>query len=100
MTHKWFRKQLVSQLVSNNPTNTVNKVGRPSVMPQQLERLTAKHFISKLRGTGKKTNIARLCKVCNEAQKNNVDNTIQKRKRAGHEISYECKDCNVSHPLI
>jgi hypothetical protein len=65
-------------------------------MPQQLERLTAKHFISKLRGTGKKTNIARLCKVCNEAEKNNVDNTIQKRKRAGHETSYECKDCNVS----
>jgi hypothetical protein len=96
MTHKLFRKQLVSQLVSNNPTNTVNKVGRPSVMPQQLERLTAKHFISKLRGTGKKTNIARLCKVCNEAEKNNVDNTIQKRKRAGHETSYECKDCNVS----
>jgi hypothetical protein len=31
--------------------NTVNKVGRPSVAPQQLERLTAKHFISKLRGT-------------------------------------------------
>jgi hypothetical protein len=78
MTHKLFRKQLVSQLVSNSPTNTVNKVGRPSVMPQQLERLTAKHFISKLRGTGKKTNIARLCKVCNEAEKNNVDNTIQK----------------------
>ena len=35
MTHKWFRKQLVSQLVSNNPTNTVNKAGRPSVAPQQ-----------------------------------------------------------------
>jgi hypothetical protein len=33
--------------------------------------------------------------VCNEAEKNNVDNTIQKRKRAGHE-TYECKDCNVS----
>jgi hypothetical protein len=96
MTHKLFRKQLVSQLVSNNPTNTVNKVGRPSVAPQQLERLTAKHFISRLRGTGKKINIARLCKVCNEAEKNNVDNTIQKRKRAGHETSYECKDCNVS----
>jgi hypothetical protein len=48
MTHKLLRKQLVSQLVSNNPTNTVNKVGRPSVAPQQLEILTAKHFISKL----------------------------------------------------
>ena len=56
MTHKLFRKQLVSQLVSNNPANTVNKVGRPSVA--QLERLTAKHFISKLRGTGKKTMLA------------------------------------------
>jgi hypothetical protein len=27
-------------------------------VPQQLERLTAKHFISKLRGTGKKINTA------------------------------------------
>jgi hypothetical protein len=36
MTHKLFRKQLVSHLVSNNPTNTVNKVGRPSVAPQNL----------------------------------------------------------------
>jgi hypothetical protein len=41
-----FRKQVVSQLVSHNPTNTVNKVGKPSVAPQQLERLTGKHFIS------------------------------------------------------
>jgi hypothetical protein len=37
MTHKLFRKQLVSQLVSNNPTNTVNNVGRPPVAPQQFD---------------------------------------------------------------
>ena len=32
MTHKLFRKQLVSQLVSNNLTNTVNKVGSASAV--------------------------------------------------------------------
>ncbi|XP_071129298.1 piggyBac transposable element-derived protein 4-like [Mytilus edulis] len=94
ITHKAFRRQLITELVSNNPIES-DKVGRPS--NAKLERLSERHFISRIVGVGKKKNIARLCKVCNEAEKNNVNmNNLQKRKRPGHETCYECRECNVS----
>jgi hypothetical protein len=57
------------------------KAGRPVKAPQQLERLTGRHFISRIKTNGNKGNLARLCKVCNEAERNNADLSAQKRKR-------------------
>ena len=98
VTHRLFRRKLVSELISSNPMELVVRPGRPSATPQQLERLCGRHFISKIKPTGKKTNITRLCTVCNEAEKYNTctDNSAKKRKRAGRETSYECSDCKVS----
>jgi hypothetical protein len=45
----------------------VVRAGRPVKAPQQLERLTGRHFISRIKTNGKKRNLASLCKVCNEA---------------------------------
>ena len=97
ITHRIFRRTLISELISNNPVGVISKAGRPSVNPQQLERLTARHFISKIVGSGKKKNIARLCVVCNKAEQTNTEvDPEHKRRRPGHETKYECKDCNVA----
>ena len=96
VTHRSFRKKLVNELIENNPVDNVVRVGRPIKTPQQLERLTGRHFATKIHGSGKKSNIARLCKVCNEAERSSADLSANKRKRPGHETRFECKDCNVS----
>lgn len=96
ITHRTFRRKLVTELIENNPTQLNVRVGRPVKAPQQLARLSGRHFPSKIKGTGKKGNISRLCKVCNEAERNNADLSANKRRRPGHETRYECKDCNVS----
>jgi hypothetical protein len=54
---------------------------------KQLERLTGRHFISKIKTNGKKRNLARFCKVCNEAERNNAELSAQKRKRPSHETA-------------
>jgi hypothetical protein len=51
----------------------VVRAGRPVKALQQLERLTGRHFISRIKTNGKKRNLARLCKVCNEAERNNAE---------------------------
>jgi uncharacterized protein YhaN len=72
------------------------RAGRPVKAPQQLERLTGRHFISRKKTNGKQRNLASLCKVCNEAERNNAELSAQKRQRPGHETAYECQVCNVS----
>ena len=74
----------------------VVRAGRPVKAPQQLERLAGRHFISRIKTNGKKRNLARFCKVCNEAERNNGELSAQKRKRPSHETAYECQVCNVS----
>jgi hypothetical protein len=96
ITHRVFRKKLVTELVQNNDMAVVVRAGRPVKAPQQLERLTGRHFISRIKTNGNKGNLARLCKVCNEAERNNAELSAQKRKRPGHETAYECQVCNVS----
>jgi hypothetical protein len=80
ITHRVFRKKLVTELVQNNAMAVVVRAGRPVKAPQQLERLTGRHFISRIKTNGKKRNLARLCKVCNEAERNNAELSAQKRK--------------------
>lgn len=94
MTHRMFRKKLVSELLSKNPmpNEATVKAGRPTLAPKQLERLTGRHFLSKIERSEKKATVTRLCAVCNHAEP--VKDGSKKRKR--HETSYECKDCNVS----
>jgi hypothetical protein len=60
---------------------------------QQLERLIGRHFISRIKTNGKKRKLASLCKVYNEAKRNNAELNAQKRKRPGHETAYECQVC-------
>jgi rubrerythrin len=55
-----------------------------------------RHFIYRIKTNGKKRNLARLCKVCNETERSNAELSAQKRKRPGHETVYECQVCNVS----
>jgi hypothetical protein len=54
----------------------VVRVRRPVKAPQQLERLIGRHFISRIKTNGKKRNLAHLCKVCNEADRNHALKTI------------------------
>lgn len=94
--HRVFRRKLISELISDNPSHLSVKAGRPRVNQQQLERLTSRHFITKIVGVGKKRDIARLCTVCNNAERSMArEDPEHKRKRPGHETKYECKDCNV-----
>ena len=96
LSHTVFRKRFVTELVQNNAMAVVVRVRRPVKAPQQLERLIGRHFISRIKTNGKKRNLARFCKVYNEAERNNAELSAQKRKRPGHETVYECQVCNVS----
>ena len=55
--------KLVTELVQNNAIAVMVRAGRPVKAPQQLECLTGRHFISRIKTNGKKRNLARLCKV-------------------------------------
>jgi hypothetical protein len=58
----------------------VVRARRPVKAPQQLEHLTGRHFISRIKTNDKKRNLAHLCKVCNEADRNHAELSAQKRK--------------------
>jgi hypothetical protein len=68
-----FRKNLVTELVQNNAMAVVVRVGRPVKAPQQLERLSGRHFISRIKTNGKNRNLARLCKVCKHRNSQNME---------------------------
>jgi hypothetical protein len=51
----------------------VVRAGRHVKAPQQLERLTGRHFISRKKTNGKKRNLARLCKVVKHRNSQNME---------------------------
>jgi hypothetical protein len=67
--HMQFRDLVAffSEHLVLNDMAVVVRVGRPVKAPQQLERLTGRHFISRVKTNGKKRNLARFCKVYNES---------------------------------
>ena len=82
-----FRRQVTSLLVADGGVLERKKLGRPSKQSQEnLLRLSARHFPSKVQPKGKKRNPARKCAVCNVPRKDS-------RNRV--ESTYECEQCNV-----
>lgn len=70
--------------------------GRPPTMnePDTILRLQpGRHTPVHIVGEGKKTNISRMCTVCEAAEKSKYqkENPGQKRKRYGHETRYQCR---------
>jgi len=95
-SHTDFRLAVIRQIV--NESVSFDNV-RNRVTADDFERLTGKHFISKIPvpENHKKKSIQRICKVCSTAERQFFRrNGEPKRKRAGHETIYECKLCNVS----
>lgn len=95
MLFRVFRRKLVSQLVEKSTVaGSISKsVGRPSA--KNLERLSGRHFLSKIQPTGTKQNVTRRCIVCTPAERELLLPTGEKRRRPGHDTSYCCEDCNV-----
>ena len=95
MKHRVYRREVAASMISDagQVCNSQGGKGRPSAA--HLVRLTGRHFPSKIVGTGKKTNVTRMCQVCGPAERQAAA-TGDKRKRYGHESSYECKQCEVA----
>ena len=101
MLHRNFRKKLVQNLVQsvaveNVPGMSVRSPGRPSTATEPLQRLQGQHFPEKITGAGKKKNITRSCVVCVSAERELLERVGEKRKRPGHESSYQCDKCKTA----
>ncbi|XP_052269913.1 piggyBac transposable element-derived protein 4-like [Dreissena polymorpha] len=99
MSHSSFRKKLVSQLIESHPLDAlVTPVsGRPKT--QFLERLTARHFPSKIPNDGKSKSLQ--CVVCNPAVAQMLASQgLPKKRRPGHETSFKCRQCDVSLCIV
>ena len=92
-----FRMQVIKQMIeSAAPALTAPKIQtRPSSSGLQLQRLAGRHFPRKIEGEAK-TRISRSCKVCVPAERSMDVVLGRKRKRPGHESSYECAQCEVA----
>ena len=92
-----FRMQVIKQMIeSAAPALTAPKIQtRPSSSGLQLQRLAGRHFPRKIEGEAK-TRISRSCKVCVSAERSMDVVLGRKRKRPGHESSYECAQCEVA----
>jgi len=101
MLHRQFRKKLVKELVSSVNSEDVPGMcgrgrGRPSTASEPIFRLQGRHFPKKLKATGKKKNVTRTCVVCGPAERDRLTRAGEKRKRYGHESSYQCDSCDVA----
>ena len=89
-----FRTCCIQQIldsVAGDVTSPV--VQRRSVIPGEMKRLTERHFFRKIPTTGQKSRISRSCSVCVPAERQMGIKIGVKRKRPGHESSYECSEC-------
>ena len=106
MLPRTFRKQLVKALILSVDPDTVpawtmrKASGRPVLRNDRntVQRLQGRHFLEKIVGEGKKSNITRACVVCEHAERKKFqrENPGQKRKRCGRESSYQCDTCKLS----
>ena len=101
MLHRNFRKKLVQNLVQsvaveNVPGMSIRSPGRSSTATEPLQRLQGQHFPEKITGAGKKKNITRSCVVCVPAERELLERVGEKRKRPGHESSYQCDKCKTA----
>ena len=89
--HRVFRREVVKALVGETSCQPV--VVRGPVNPRDMERLTRRHFLSKIpQKEGQKSKPLRTCPVCST--------TTGKRKTPGDgrktvRSTYECKTCDV-----
>lgn len=89
--HRVFRREIVKALVAETAPQPVHVRG--AATPRDIERLTARHFLSKIQQKeGQKSKPLRTCPVCST--------TTGKRKLVGDgrktvRSSYECKECDV-----
>ena len=94
-----LRRQLVALLVKKGADAICvqQRRGRPSAAGN-ISRLVGRHFPHKIKPTGAKQNLSRACVVCNPAERKMAreDGRGAKRKRAGRESSYECRQCSVT----
>lgn len=89
--HRVFRRQVAKSLISE--TNPPLPIVRGAVNPRDLDRLTGRHFISKIvQKEGQKSKPLRTCPVCNvPTGKRRTPGDARKVVRS----TYECKDCDV-----
>ena len=89
--HRVFRRQVAKSLISE--TNPPLPIVRGAVNPRDLDRLTGRHFISKIvQKEGQKSKPLRTCPVCNvPTGKRRTPGDARKVVRC----TYECKDCDV-----
>lgn len=89
--HRVFRREIVKALVGENSHQPITVRG--AVNPRDMERLTGRHFLSKIKQKeGNKSKPLRTCPVCST--------TTGKRKSVGDgrktvRSSYECRICDV-----
>ena len=89
--HRIFRREVVKALVGETSQQPI--IVRGAVNPRDTERLTGRHFLSKIKQKeGHTSKPLRTCPVCSP--------TTGKRKSAGDgrktvRSSYECKVCDV-----
>ena len=89
-----FRKKLIAQLVgfaSQTETRQPAAPGRPK--SQQLERLSGRHFPSRIPGAKP---IPKACVVCNSAMRQIDTAAGVKRRRPGRMSRIWCADCGVA----
>ena len=84
-----FKIEAVKQILGT--TTELNK-RHVCIENTELERLTGHHFIRKICQEKK---LRRSCKVCVAAERIIDNQNGVKRKRRGHESSYQCHQCQV-----
>ena len=91
-----FRTRCIQQILDSVAGDVTSHVmQRRSVIPGEMKRLTERHFFRKIPTTGQKSRISRSCSVCVPAERQMDIKTGVKRKRPGHESSYECSECLI-----
>ena len=94
-----YRLAVIRKLTGSLVDTVVDTVVDNNSEVCDLLRLTGRHFLRKIPVPPecKKGKVQHTCKVCSVGEREfDRLNKLPKRKRAGHESSYECSHCKVA----
>lgn len=94
-----FRRELVAQMVTAAEVTGPGSRGRKRVSAENLQRLSARHFICHLPATEKRSHGKRQCIVCGpaEAEIFKLQHPgVKPPKRTGRETCFQCQQCHVA----
>ena len=95
-----FQTEVIKQMIKSAALDLSRPTpGSPSTSGLEPQHLTGSHFPRKIE-QNTKNQISHSCKVCVPFKRSMEIANGQKCKRPGHEISYECAQCEVSLRVV